>query len=43
VGKHQSRQLPPSWGQSHRYLIAFISILVLAFAALALVAVLFPS
>ena len=42
MGRHQSGWLPPGWGQKHRFVIAVVAVLALAFAALVLVAWLFP-
>jgi hypothetical protein len=38
MGRHQ----PPGWGHERRFIVALLGIAVLAFAVLALVALLFP-
>jgi hypothetical protein len=41
MGRHQSRWLPPGWGHQHRFVIAFAAIVALAFAALAIVGLIY--
>jgi hypothetical protein len=43
MGRHQSGWLPPGWGHKHRFVIAFVGIVALAFAALAVAALLTSS
>ena len=43
VGRHKSRWWPSEWSQQSRFLIAIIGIVGLAFLALALAALLFPT
>ncbi len=38
MGRHQS----PGWGHRRRFLVAFVGIVALAFAAMAIVALIFP-
>lgn len=41
MGRHQSGWLPPGWGHKHRFLIAIAGIVALAFATLAIVALIY--
>jgi hypothetical protein len=41
MGRHQSGWLPPGWDHRQRFVIAFVGIVALAFAALAVVALIF--
>jgi hypothetical protein len=38
MGRHK----PPGWGYQRRFLVAFVGIVALAFATMAVIALLFP-